>query len=454
MRRTLLAVIASSVAVGAAAQPTVPRVDELIATRIAADRSNVCVQAARIDLDALPTVVIGTGCASARNDAPAPDARFEIGSISKGLVGLLAAEMVARGELRFDEPLQALLPKEVTVPAFEGQPILLADLLTHTAGLPALPLLFRPASGADPYADLQPAVVYGSLAKLKLASAPGSRYAYSNWAFLMLSDLLAQRAGQPFDQLLTERVLRPLGMHDTLVARNERLVRGRMANGQPASTWNVPVAYAGAGGVRSTLDDIIKLARALLGDVPEGTPDSLRRALVDAPKALRAAYPRIDVGAAWHTVKRDDGVRLTYHSGMTAGFSASLVFDRTARRAGVVLADAAGGFEDLAVRLVDGKQLLAVPAKPVSLDRAAAAHAVGRYELRPGFVLTLSMDGERLFAQATGQGRFELLQDARGDYYTLVADLLIRMQRASTGQATGLTLYQGGGAMPAKRLVD
>ena len=453
MRRLLFGLLTLT-ATCVAAQPSVTRLDELIATRIAGDRSNVCVQAARIDLAALPTVVVSSSCATARSDAPAPDARFEIGSISKGLVGLLAAEMAARGELRFDEPLQALLPTGITAPTFEGRPILLADLLTHTAGLPALPLLFRPANGADPYADLRADVIYDSLGKLKLAAAPGSRYAYSNWAFLMLSDLLAQRAGQPFDQLLTERVLRPLGMTDTVVARDERLVRGRMANAQPASTWNVPVAYAGAGGVRSTLDDMIKLARAFLGDVPEGAPASLRRALVDAPKALRAAYPRIDVGAAWHTVKRDDGMQLTYHSGMTAGFSASLVFDATARRAAVVLADAAGGFEDLAVRLVDGKLPLALPAKPVSLDRSAAAHAAGRYELKPGFVLTLMMDGDRLYAQATGQGRFELLQDARGDYYTLVADLVIRMQRSPTGQATRLTLFQGGAALPAQRLAD
>ena len=436
------------------AQPAVSRVDELIATRIAGDRSNVCVQAARVDLAALPTVVVGSGCATARSDAPAPDARFEIGSISKGLVGLLAAEMAARGELRFDEPLQELLPKGTTAPTFEGQPILLADLLTHTAGLPALPVQFRPANGADPYADLRAEVIYDSLGKIKLAVAPGTRYAYSNWAFLMLSDLLAQRAGQPFDQLLSERVLRPLGMTDTVVARNERLVRGRMANGQPAATWNVPVAYAGAGGVRSTLDDMIKLARALMGEVPDAAPASLRRALQDAPKALRSANPRIDVGAAWHTVKRDDGVRLTYHSGMTAGFSASIVFDAATRHAGIVLADAAGGFEDIAVRLIDGKQPLAAPARPVTLDRAAAEHAAGRYELKPGFVLTLAVDGDRLYAQATGQGRFELLQDARGDYYATVADILIRIQRSPSGPASSLMLFQGGAALPAKRLAD
>lgn len=454
MRRSLFALLSLTAAACATGQPAVSRVDELILTRIAGDRSNVCVQAARVDLAVLPSVVIGSGCATARDDVPAPDARFEIGSISKGFVGLLAAEMVARGELRFDEPLQPLLPKGATAPTFDGQPILLADLLTHTAGLPALPVLYRPANGADFYAGLRADALYDSLARIKLAAAPGTRYAYSNWAFLMLSDLLAQRAGQPFDELLTSRVLRPLGMNDTQVARNERLVRGRMANGQPASNWNVPVAYAGAGGLRSTLDDMIKLARAMLGDVPESAPASLRRALQDAPQALRAANPRIDVGAAWHTVKRADGVRLTYHSGMTAGFSASFVFDAATRRAGIVLADAAGGFEDLAVRLVDDRLPLALPARPVSLDRAAAAQAAGRYELKPGFVLTLTPDGDRLYAQATGQGRFELLQDARGDYYATVADIVIRMQRSATGPAVGLTLYQGGAALPAQRLAD
>ncbi|MFN8735220.1 MAG: hypothetical protein ACK50B_01480, partial [Betaproteobacteria bacterium] len=61
----------------------------------------------------------------------------------------------------------------------------------------------------------------------------------------------------------------------------------------------------------------------------------------------------------------------------------------------------------------------------------------------------------QLHAQATGQGRFELLLDARGDFYTLATDLMIRFDGvgpAGDGRATGLTLFQGGGAMPARRI--
>ena len=440
----------------AAAQASAqPRLDELILTRIQDDRSNVCVQAARIDLAAMPSAVTAQACATARNDAPGPDARFEIGSISKAFVGVLAAEMIARGELKLDEPLSALLPKGATAPSFDGKRITLADLLTHTSGLPPLPPQLGPGvDPSNPYARLRADVIYDGLASVKLAAAPGTRYAYSNWAFLMLSDLLAQRAGKPYDVLLTERVLAPLGMKDTLVARDDGLVAGRMANGRPTPNWDVPVAFAGAGGIRSTLADMTQLARAMLGDVPDGAPPSLRSALAASRARLREASPQLDVAMAWHLRKRAGGTPYVFHNGMTGGFSAILLLDVDNRRAAITLADAAGGFDDLAFRMLDSGAPLASPRRKVALDLSAAQAALGRYELAPGFVLTLALDTDRLYAQATGQGRFELLQDSRGDYYTLVADILVRMQRDADGRAAGLTLFQGGGALPARRLPD
>ena len=432
-----------------------PRLEELILSRIDGDRSEVCVQAARIDLAASPSVTTAQACATARADAPGPGARFEIGSISKAFVGVLAAEMIARGELKLDEPLSALLPKGATAPSFDGRPILVSDLLTHTSGLPPLPPQLGPGvDPANPYARLRADVLYDGLAGVQLTAAPGTRYAYSNWAFLMLSDLLAQRAGKPYDALLTERVLAPLGMKDTRVARNDGLVGGRMANGRPTPNWDVPVAYAGAGGLRSTLADLTLLARAMLGDVPEGVPPSLRTALVTSRGKLRAANPQLDVAMAWHLRAQPGGTAWVFHNGMTGGFSAMLLLDVDNRRAAITLADAAGGFDDLAFRMLDGASPLQPPRRKVALDLPAAQAAAGRYALRPGFVLTLALDGGRLTAQATGQGRFELLQDSRGDYYALVADILVRMQRDAEGRATGLTLFQGGGALPAQRLAD
>ncbi len=430
------------------------RLSGLLVNRIEEDRSGACVQAARVDLNTMPPVQVGAACADRlREVRPALGARFEIGSLSKAFVGVLAAEMAARGELRLDETLADLLPPAAGV-AREALPaVTLADLLTHHSGLPPLPPGFRPANPADPYADLRPDTVYGSLAQVKRPAGGG--YAYSNWAFLMLSDLLAQRAGRPFDVLLRERVLNPLGLLDTRVASNEGLAPGRLSNGRPAATWNVPVAYAGAGGLRSTVDDLVILARALLGDLPAGTPESLRRALRTSQEKLRDGNARFDLAWAWHLMKRPNGPPLLFHNGMTGGFSSTLVLDPQRRRAAIVLADAAGGFDDLALHLLDAQAPLAPARKPVALDLPTAQAVAGRYELAPGFVLTVRLDGAQLYAQATGQGRFELLRDARGDFYTLATDLMIRFDGvgpAGDGRATGLTLFQGGGAMPARRI--
>lgn len=448
--RSIAAVLAVlSAAFAAQAQPATARLDDLVRMRIEGDRSGVCVQAARIELGATPELATAEACATQRADRPPRGARFEVGSISKAFAGVLLAEMIERGELKLDEPLQSLLPPGTVLPA--NASITLVDLVTHTSGLPALPPRFKPRAGlANPYADLDADVIYGGLEAVKPA-AP-ARYAYSNWAFMILSDAAARRAGKPFDVLLRERVLAPLGMNDTRVANNEGLVRGRSSYGAPVPNWDFPPAFAGAGGIRSTLDDMIRFARATLDEVPPAAPDTLKRALVASRTRLRAANERLDLAMAWHLLRRPDGSTLTFHNGMTGGFSSSLALDVERRRAAIVLADAFGGFDDLALHLLDPKAPLAPPRRAVALDLQAAEQAAGRYALAPGFTLTIAVEDGRLYAQATGQGRFELLQDSRGDYYTTAAELTIRFARDAEGRASALTLFQGGAATNAKRI--
>ena len=204
-------------------------VDRVLAARIDGDRSGVCVVA---------VVVVRQGdgafaeqradrCATSTRSLPAsPAYRFEIGSISKAFTGVLLSEMAERKELSLDDTVQQHLPAGVTMPRFEGLEVTLRDLVTHTSGLPALPPGMRPASPLNPYADVDEKLIVGGLSQLTLTHPPGEQHAYSNWAFMLLSDILGRRAGQPYDALLTERVLAPLGMKDTVVADNRRLITG------------------------------------------------------------------------------------------------------------------------------------------------------------------------------------------------------------------------------------
>lgn len=114
--------------------------------------------------------VLAAGSAGA-DAARALDGRtvFEIGSVAKVLTTTLLAEMVARGEVALDDPVQTLLPDSVRMPSGDdGREITLLDLATQTSGLPRLPDNLAPADMSNPYADYGVDELYAFLSSYSL----------------------------------------------------------------------------------------------------------------------------------------------------------------------------------------------------------------------------------------------------------------------------------------------
>jgi len=78
---------------------------------------------------------------------------FEIGSVTKVFTALLLSDMVYHHELQFDDPVNRYLPAEFTTPQRNGREITLADLATHTSGLPYFP--FSPITTPNPLEALE-----------------------------------------------------------------------------------------------------------------------------------------------------------------------------------------------------------------------------------------------------------------------------------------------------------
>jgi serine-type D-Ala-D-Ala carboxypeptidase/endopeptidase len=196
------------------------------------------------------------------------DTVFEIDSITKVFTGLLLTDMVARGEVALTDPVAKYLPNDVRVPERGGRQITLLDLVTHHSGLPQLPLN-APLYEQDPIGHYTTDQLYSMLAAYHLDSDPGAQYFYSNVGFGLLGHALARRAGVSFQQMLEARITGPLRMADTRISptpeMNERLAIGhgyyRMA---PTSAWSYG-ALAGAGGLRSTANDLLRFLAACLG---------------------------------------------------------------------------------------------------------------------------------------------------------------------------------------------
>jgi len=167
------------------------------------------------------TWVMGSG--TQRRGKPAPPAAntiFEIGSVTKVFTATLLATLVEEGVLALGDPAQEHLPPGVELPV-RGRPITLADLATHTAGLPRMPHGFFLRSVRhrhNPYGWLTVDHLYAGLPSTRLRREPGGRPRYSNLGYGLLGHALATCAGRGYEQLVRERISRPLALADTEVS--------------------------------------------------------------------------------------------------------------------------------------------------------------------------------------------------------------------------------------------
>jgi tetratricopeptide (TPR) repeat protein len=90
--------------------------------------------------------------------------------------------------------------------------------------------------------------------------------------------------------------------------------------------------------------------------------------------------------------------------------------------------------------------------KDVVIDDAVLATYVGKYELQPGFVITITKEGSQLSAQATGQGANEIYPKSEIEFYLKVVDASVVFNKEDNGEIKSMTLNQGGRAMEAKRI--
>lgn len=423
----------------------------IVQQRLAGDRTGACMAVAVIDESVSRAVV----CAD-QSDKRTIDYQtaFEIGSVSKTMTAAMAAELIAEGKLSLDDTLCAHVPEGIRVPELESKPILIRHLMTHTSGLPSLPSRLNATSMDDPYAKLSAKDLYASLAEAKLNAVPGTEFAYSNFAMMLMSDIVARRAGRNLDQLLQDRLFGPLDMRSSFLGaapKGTRVAKGHLQTGAETPAWNFATNLAGVGGVRSSLDDMVRYVQAQLGQGERALDPAIKltqQPLSDSPGARMAMN--------WMLLPGRDSTVLA-HEGGTGGFSSLVVFDRSAGRGVVILSDTAltavGGLGQLGAHLLDGSLPPGSPRKRADAPADVLAALVGDYQLEGGMRMVLTEKAGALLIQAEGQAAYEMGYDSAGDFYPLKFDALLSPTRSGDG-GYSFVWNQAGASVSAKRVVD
>ncbi len=392
----------------------------------------------------------GSGSAGAKLDG---DTFFEIGSVTKVFTSALLSDMVRRGEVKLEDPISKYLPAAVHVPSKTGKQITLLDLATQTSGLPRLPGNLAPKDPKNPYADYSVEQLYDFLSHYEMTRDIGEKYEYSNLGVGLLGHVLSRKAGVSYEELVTRRILGPLGMKDTAItlspAMRARLAPGHDAGGAVVSNWDLPT-LAGAGALRSTANDMLKFLAANL-DAGDG---SLASALRDTHAVRRGTgTPELDIGLGWHIFHRF-GMDLVWHNGGTGGYHSWMGFIAKKGTGAVVLCNSSSEIDDIGLHLLESRFPLSQPPKPrkeTSVEPGLLEAYVGEYQLAPTFSITVTREGNALFIQATGQPKLPIYAESETEFFLKAVDAQIAFIKEG-GRVTQLVLHQNGRDISGKKI--
>ncbi|OYX66343.1 MAG: hypothetical protein B7Y88_05530 [Sphingomonadales bacterium 32-64-17] len=391
------------------------------------------------------------------------DTLFEIGSITKVFTALLLADMTLKGEVALDDPVEKYLPAGARMPrGASGGEITLRHLSLQTSGLPRLPDNMPYGDPADPYADYTEAMLLDFLAHFELPREVGARYEYSNLGVGLLGYALARAAGTDYASLVSERILDPLGMDDTTIALDpDTEARFAVPHDEylrVAKPWNMSV-LAGAGALRSTTDDLLTFAEATMDPA---SPIAEAMALTLSERTDQAGTDN-QTALGWMILPAPGGEVLN-HSGGTGGFRSHLAVQPGTRRAVIGLSNSAAepSAADLAFHALIGTPRsaeAAIPPPPqpaprreeVALTPEALVPLVGTYRMANNARLTITREGDQLFAQLTSQPAFPIFAEGPRAFFLKVVDA--RLVFTGEGDTvTGVTLYQNGAEVPFERI--
>ncbi len=435
--------------------PSDPEIISILKDRVDVYKKSVGIVVGLIGPAGTRTVSYGAFTQGATNK-PGGDSVFEIGSATKVFTSLLLADMVVRAEVKLDDPVSKFLPKTVKLPTRGGREITLVDLATHTSGLPRMPDNLKPKDPTNPYADYTVEQMYEFLSRYTLTRDIGAQYEYSNLGVGLLGHVLALRAGTDYESLVRRRITDPLKMADTRIAltpaMRAHLVPGHSETLQPAANWDIPT-LAGAGALRSTANDLLKFLAANLGYATSPLAEAMKVMLATSRPT---PVPNLTIALGWHVLARGDD-KIIWHNGGTGGYHSFMGFDPKQRIGVVVLSNSTNDIDDIGRHILDSRYALAkleVPKehKQVKIDPKVFDEYVGRYELMPSFVISISREADALFLQATGQPRFQVFPESEKDFFLKEVDAQITFIRDDTGRVSALTLHQNGRDMPARKL--
>ena len=344
------------------------------------------------------------------------ESKFRIGSVTKQFTAACILLLEDRGKLKTDDLVRKYVPN---APAAWAK-ITIYHLLTHTSGIPSF-------TNFPEYEQFQrqpttPEKLLAFFRDKPLDFEPGSKWKYSNSGYEVLGYVIEKVTGQTYQQFLDENIFKLLEMRDSGYDSNS-LVIPHHAYGYTPGPHGVTVAgyvdmtvpYA-AGGLYSTTRDLLKWQRGLFGG-----------RLLKPASLQKMITPFKDDYGCGLSITTVNGRKRIEHGGGIQGFNSELAYWPEEQMSVVVLANLNGSAPsdiaaDLAATVHGEKVTLPSERKEITLTPEQLKPFVGRYSLTPEVNVDITLEGNQLQTQLTGQPKFPLYAESPTSFFLKVVE--------------------------------
>ncbi|WP_340114203.1 serine hydrolase [Maribellus mangrovi] len=375
-----------------------------------------------------------------------PQTKFRIGSLTKGFTAVCIMQLVEHNKLSLDDKLIKFIPDYP-----RGDDITIKHLLTCTSGIPNH-TEFEDFDNNRRVFHFTISETIETFKSKKLKFNPGEKFKYSNSNYILLGLIIEQISNMPYADYIEENIFEPLKMENSGFEKPENVINN-MAQGYcfrnneivNAKFRNMSNASA-SGALYSTVEDLYIWDRALYTEK------------LITKKSLETIFTpfKDNYAFGWGVVNIFNHKMIT-HSGEIDGFTSNISRFTDDDICTIILSN----FEQIPISRIN-KDLIAIVfgedykipevINTIKLSDDIMQSYVGEYELKPGFIFTVSVNNGSLFCQPTGQPKLELLPVSESEFILKEVEAKISFLKNSSQKVEKLILNQGGHQIPALRV--
>jgi CubicO group peptidase (beta-lactamase class C family) len=395
------------------------------------------------------------------NIANTPQTVFHIASVSKQFTAFSIAVLVDQGKISLDDDIREHLPELHDF----GQKITIRHLIHHTSGLRDQWNLLALAGWRLDDVITRNQVLRLISHQTELNEKPGDEFNYCNTGYTLAAEIVSRVTGKSFADWTAENIFKPLGMANTLFYDDhEKVVANRAYSFQVTNSGikKSVLSYAnvGATSLFTTAEDLLKWS------------DNFYTRKVGNAKVMKIMKERgiLNKGDTLSYAFGQDGgfykgLMAFAHGGSDAGYRSFLIRFPDQKISIAILSNL-GSFDPggLAYKIADIylKGLLQEEPKKVEVAKAVNVQVnpevlktyCGQYELQPGFVVTIRMEGEKLVAQAVAQPPLPMEAKSETEFEVPQIGGQITFTRSANNEVNEFVLTQGSNVTKAPRVKE